>query len=248
MRPKSGIYAVSAIVLVGALLVLALARNSELVQLLAGVPAVGALFAALMQVFRDEAAHQRALVADYRQHRFLLGATSHMANVAFDKHVAFVEAYIAETQLAIQTLWRDGPDKSALPHAGNLYGLRQKFAPWLTDDIDDQLEHFESTFREIGASAHYVRTMTDSENWAEQSKKIYKRFAEVMGWDEWEGENLTKERTTTLLLAKLRAILGTEELTVLRMALIEAAVAESRAAANNSSKLTPLHGSARIKS
>ncbi len=61
--------------------------HGELIQQLASVPLVGSLVVALVQVLRDQARHERETTLQEYQNRFALGASSHMADVAFDKHV-----------------------------------------------------------------------------------------------------------------------------------------------------------------
>jgi hypothetical protein len=61
---------------------------------LAGLPAIAALFAALFQLSRDSIAFDRSVRLEEAKNRFTVGATSHMAIVAFDKHVQFCEEYV----------------------------------------------------------------------------------------------------------------------------------------------------------
>lgn len=64
---------------------------NDVSRIVAAFPAVGAVFVAVFQVFRDQLAHDREVSLQTTQNSFAIGATSHMANVAFDKHVAFSE-------------------------------------------------------------------------------------------------------------------------------------------------------------
>ena len=91
------------------------------IQFLAGIPLVGALVATLVQILRDQAAYERAMLVLVAQNRFSLGASSHMANVAFDKHVQFSEEYAEEVYKALGTLFRKGPTPEVLQHTGTLY-------------------------------------------------------------------------------------------------------------------------------
>lgn len=89
--------------------------SSEFIQSLAAIPLVGSLIAALLQVLRDQATHDRALTMFAAEKLFSIGASSHMANVAFDKHVQFCEKYVQEVQDTLLTLSREGPTKKARP-------------------------------------------------------------------------------------------------------------------------------------
>lgn len=162
--------------------------------------------------------------------RFSLGASSHMANTAFDKHVLFCEQYVAEVQNTLSTLYRDGPRDSALAHAHTLYNIQEKHRVWLTRDIEQNLEQFEKVLREIGAGAGYVEAVRGSGNpddgvaRAETIKRIYQEFAKVIGLPEWQGEKLTEESTTSVIIQKLRDVLGISELTSLRKAIVAKAI------------------------
>ena len=63
-----------------------------------------ALFGALYQILRDQSAHERKIELQRRQEIFNLGATSNMANVAFDKHVEFCGKYMSEVHDTVSTL------------------------------------------------------------------------------------------------------------------------------------------------
>lgn len=67
---------------------------AELFKGFAAVPGVGALLNVLFQLWKDERAHERAVELLHRQQDFALATASHMANVAYDKHVMFCEAYV----------------------------------------------------------------------------------------------------------------------------------------------------------
>jgi threonine/homoserine/homoserine lactone efflux protein len=96
-HPAWKVYAVTVTILVLSF-VTAWMATSELLTAILSIPGVAAMVAMLYQFIRDQAAHERALDLQEKQHRFDLGVTSHMANVAFDKHMAFVEKYISTMQ------------------------------------------------------------------------------------------------------------------------------------------------------
>ena len=198
--------------------------SGELIQTIAAVPLVGSLIAALFQVLRDQAAHDRQLLLQDSQNRFSLGATSHMANVAFDKHVQFSEDYVGEVHKTLRTLFREGPTDEVFKHTTELYSTQQKYAVWLTPQIESDLELFESALRKIGANAGYLKSTTNATDRQERIAEMYKTFADVMGskWmgTEWNGEKLTEELAITMVIRRLRGILGTEELTAIRAALL----------------------------
>jgi len=200
--------------------------GGQFMQILAGIPLVGSLLAALIQILRDQAAHERTLLIQTVQNRFALGTSSHMANVAFDKHVQFIEEYAQEFYNALTTLFREGPTKEVLQHSSILYALRQKYAVWLTSKVEDDLERFESALRQIGAWAGYVNDAPNAEDRRQKTNEVYLTFAKVMGFPEWDGEQLTDDLAVSMLVGRLRSVLGTEELTALRSAVISKTIAD----------------------
>ena len=53
-----------------------------------------------------EFAHQNSVLLGEMQNAFSLGATSHMAAVAFDKHIEFCEEYVAAVSNVLQS-WNE---------------------------------------------------------------------------------------------------------------------------------------------
>jgi hypothetical protein len=204
-------------------------------QQLATIPLVGSLMALLVKILLDEASYQRDIfkLELSQQHellklsslnKFSLAVSSHMANVAFDKHAAFSEKYAEKTHEALLLLFREGPTEKALEAAMKLYVLRQEFTVWLTKSIDEKLNSFEETLRRIGNKA-LARKAGDDAYFQNLIGDMYKTFAEAMGFEEWNNEKITEERALIKIIQHLRSILGTEELTQLRQQVAEEAVA-----------------------
>lgn len=198
-------------------------------QLLKGIfasPAVLALIGALYQVLRDQAAFEKQKYFDDRKRVFDIGATSHMANTAFDKHVEFCEEYMQEVHCTVGTLFREGPSGKVLENVNKTSSLRQKYAAWLTDEINTNLEPYEQAVREIGAWSGFVNsTIGDPHNSVKRSKKIddmWQKFNEVLGLD--GTEKAEEVYAIESVKKRVREILGVEELTHIRMHLIKEAV------------------------
>lgn len=198
-----------------------LARNDEFLRSLASIPMFGSLMAALFKVLHDEAAHERAMLVQAAQNAFKVGIESHMGKTAFDKYVVFSEAYVEEAQAALNTLLREGTSVKVLEHAGRLHALRGKHVLWLTSDVENKLDEFEKALRQIGAQSGFVESTRLQPQAGEQRQKtigeLYNLFARVMGFAEWEGQPLTDELTISALVRKLKTVLGTDELTDLRI-------------------------------
>jgi len=183
----------------------------------------------LVQTLRDWQQFDRSMFQLAVQNGFSLGANSHMANVAFDKHVEFSEAYAAEVVNTLHTLFVNGPTKKALTNAGNLHGLREKYVVWLNKDIDIVLGRFEAELGKLGPGAGFAEATVVGDDRQKAIAKMYQRFAnllgqEHMGADNWEGVKLSEDEAIGKVLDQLRVLLGTEELTRLRGALIKQAI------------------------
>jgi len=125
--------------------------------------------------------------------QFSVGATSHMATVAFDKHIGFCEEYVQEVYAALRTLIEGGSTEEPLD-AGRFSRVRQKWALWLTHEIENKLDEFELAIAQIiGGSAQDVDAT---------------------------GVPISSERSIAKNIADLREVLHTEELTALRDELV----------------------------
>lgn len=214
------------LVALGAVLLL---PHGELVQTLAAVPIFGALSAVAVDILREQAKRQKENQLAETQQRFSLAAGSHMASTAFDKHVAFCEEYVAEVLSALRTLFREGPTQEALNHSDRLLQIKQKYVLWITRDVEARLEPFERALRRIGANDRAVRLFPEGEGSVQRMTETYRQFAEVLGTEhmgtEWEGEPITDVAAVSRVVAQMRDILGVEELTRLRAAIVRNALA-----------------------
>ena len=81
---------------------------SDLIKGFMAFPGSVALLGVLYQLWRDDRAHERELELQSKQQDFALGTASHMATVAYDKHVAFGEEYMERVQSGFQQLMNRG--------------------------------------------------------------------------------------------------------------------------------------------
>jgi hypothetical protein len=204
---------------------------------IASLPGVAGLAASLFQLVRDHAAHQRNLELQQEQQLFNLGATSHMANSVFDKHVEFCEKYLAEVHQTVVTLTKEGPTKEALEHAGDLYSLRVEYTAWITPDMEEKLMPFEKAVRNIGAKSGLINALSGAESRDETRTKaleeMYDVFSNLMGI----GEVKVKDEDATVVEVKnrVREILQFNQLVLIREYLINRA---SSATANKALQRT----------
>jgi hypothetical protein len=189
-------------------------------------PALLALIAALFQLMRDQATYEKQLEIQAIQQKFSLGATSHMANTAFDKHIEFCEAYMEELQSTFGNLFTKGDTEEALEYAGNLFTIRELFAIWLTRDINGRLEAYEKLIRKLGANAHFISVTKDSSKHQQQRSlhidSNYELFGKLMGIGPSEKE-IDYDRAIEGAKIKVKEILGIEALTKLRAELLQSA-------------------------
>lgn len=183
------------------------------------LPGGVALAYALYQLFRDDQQHRRKILLQDKQQDFILSTSSHIAEVAYDKHVLFCEEYIERIQKGRQELFRDGASTKTINIGADLVRIRQKHAAWLTDEIEEKLKPFEQVLIEIGSSEHYLQ-MTAGEGMNERKRetidKIYKSFGLVLGHGKPESDQ-EADLHIDKVIDKIRDILGIKAMTKLRI-------------------------------
>lgn len=142
--------------------------------------------------------HEQSILLTEMQNAFSMGATSHMATTAFDKHIGFCQEYVDAISKALDFLNEAGPKKRLLD-ASEFFRIRQKWALWLTDEIEANLDRFELTISTIAAGAPVMD----------------------------DNGPMSNERSTKTLIAFLRELLATEQLTALRNELVLRALKKS---------------------
>jgi len=221
------IYIISLLVFIGSIVTGVVVPADSIIRQLAAVPAIGALFAAIVQVFRDQVAFDRQLILSHQQQAFSLGAASHMASRAFDKHAEFCEQYMVEVDRTVDTLFREGPTPEAMGHAIKLAELKNNYSAWLTKDIINNLNNFEKAIRKIGADSYLSKALSGT-NDPERPKVVARMFAifrELLSIDD-DQEERTKNQEWSIEKLKdyLRSMLGIEQLTSIRQRLIKQAL------------------------
>jgi hypothetical protein len=83
------------------------------------------------------------------QNAFSIGATSHMAETAFDKHIEFCEEYVKALSNALSAIIQPG----GIFDITELLTIRQKWVLWLTDEMESNLDQFEQRVSKIGSEA-----------------------------------------------------------------------------------------------
>lgn len=195
--------------------------DSELLRATIVFPVIGVLY----QLARDQATYEKELEKQSRQFQFTIGAASHIANTAFDKHAEFGERYMKEVHEMVHTLWLEGETDKVLTHASNLFAVREEFACWLTQSVELELGKFEGVLRKLGANARFIKSTTYDSQYAEHRvlkiNSNFELFSDILGLD--PHAELNEDYAVESIKRKVRNILGTEELTLLRAHLVKQA-------------------------
>lgn len=173
------------------------------------IPGIGALCLSLYKSWKDE-------YLQNKQQDFILGTASHMAEVAYNKHVVFCEEYIKRVEKGRQELFRDGPSRKSIDIGRELVNIRQKHSPWLTKEIEDNLKPFEQALIKIGAQERLLESLPVGEQRSKVVEEVYKAFGLVLGHD----PSLNEEEANLCIdkvIEKIRDILGINILTKLRL-------------------------------
>jgi hypothetical protein len=222
MRQSWKVYVVAVIVLVVSFVVAWTLPTTEILRGIIGLPGVGALFAALYQIVRDQAAHERALELQEKQQLFNLGVASHMANVAFDKHVQFSEQYISRMQQGLTELFQTGPPGESLKFSSDLIDIRLSFRAWITEDLEAKVMPFEDALRQIGARKFVLEGLAPGEERTRVVGEMYEVFSGVLGLK--REDHIDEKLAPRKIMSHLQELLGVQQLSRLRSAVVQAAI------------------------
>jgi hypothetical protein len=196
--------------------------TTDMIKGIIASPGILGLLGILYQLMRDEASFERNLKIQNQQQIFGLGASSHMANKVFDKHVEFCEKYLAEVNSIAIKLFREGPTKEAVNLANGLYTLKLEYVAWLTDDINDSLFPFEQALRKLGASQGFIdSTINDQRYSGERQKRItqvHEDYLKILNIS--KGKEPEPNMAIESIVRKARSILDLDELVWLRKQII----------------------------
>jgi hypothetical protein len=193
---------------------------------LAAIPVLGSLFGALFQVSRDAINFERSLIMEDAKNRFTIGATSHMANTAFDKHVQFAEEYVAKMYVALACLFQKGPTAEVLPFAIELVEIRRKWSLWVTTEIENELQSYERALFTIANNERMVSKYPELDFRQKLISEMFQLLVEVIGEKQWEGKPTQGDIATQKIIDSLRRVLGISVLTQLRAELVKQASKE----------------------
>lgn len=199
--------------------------TADILRWVSGAPALVALIGVVLQIFRDHAQHEKTLVIQRDQQHFILGVTSHMANVAFDRHVDFCEKYITQMQETLSTLFHEGPTRKCLELSAKLADTRLSFRTWLTSDIQNKILPFENALTKIAGMHIELEGLPVGDKRTQVVEAMHNTFADILGLSRHEGRGESDEAVVAgRIMNHLQDILGVKQLVRLRIALVDEAV------------------------
>ena len=209
----SSLYVVAILVLVASAWSASNITVNNLSKALFAVPGATALFSIVYKFWKDERAHERQVELQTRQQEFAFLPASHMASVAYDKHVKFCEEYLEAVNKAVFDLWAEGPNTRALGHANSLRDIRDRHTAWLTREIEEKLFPIEAALRQIGAGSHVLPLVQPGSERSKIVDDVYGAFGKIT---ESGKENQGSAAAVASITDSLRELLGIKELTELR--------------------------------
>jgi hypothetical protein len=209
----SSLYVVAILVFVASAWSASNITVDNLSKALFAVPGATALFSIVYKFWKDERAHERQVEIQARQQEFAFLPASHMASVAYDKHVKFCEEYLEAVNKAVFDLWVEGPNVKALGHANSLRDIRDRHTAWLTREIEEKLFPIEAALRKIGAGSHVLPLVQPGSERSKIVDDVYGAFGKIT---ESGKENQGSTAAVASITDSLRELLGIKELTELR--------------------------------
>jgi len=209
----SSLYVVAILVFVASAWSASNITVDNLSKALFAVPGATALFSIVYKFWKDERSHERQVEIQARQQEFAFLPASHMASVAYDKHVKFCEEYLEAVNKAVFDLWVEGPNVKALGHANSLRDIRDRHTAWLTREIEEKLFPIEAALRKIGAGSHVLPLVQPGSERSKIVDDVYGAFGKIT---ESGKENQGSTAAVASITDSLRELLGIKELTELR--------------------------------
>lgn len=192
------------------------------VRTILALPAFAAIVGIIIQLFRDQLAHEHAKELQVQQQDFTIGIASKMSETVFQRQVKFCEKYVEVVNHIVDSLDKEGPTEAVIPLANELTRMRAKNVVWLTREQNNRLYLFERRVTEIGVNDYMTKLVeTDMERYAFHDAK-YKALFEVRGYDNPGPEK--PKVSSDAILEYVKAILGTDGLVALREVALKSAL------------------------
>ena len=219
-------YAISIVVIILSACLITFLPTSETIKTLFSLPGLAGLFMLLVQGWRDQVAHERALELQQRQQDFDLAVASHMTNVVFDKQVSFSEEYSQKIYQIAKELGQEGPSEKATSYSKDLHDLRISYAPWISRELTQNLMPYEAALREIGTLAMLQKIAPNDPHRPTYINKMYSIASKFLGI-KFDDNDKEPENFALSILDQLKDVLGIPELEAIRRRAIQLSANQS---------------------
>jgi hypothetical protein len=190
---------------------------------LAAIPVFAALTGAAFQLIRDQQKYQDSIALQRDQQHFMIGVSSHMANVAFDKHVEFCEKYITHLQKGLTEMWARDPSPECVKLASELADIRLSYRAWVVFDLNDKIMNFEQALRQVGGTAILLKDVGVGEERTRKVDEMYETFEKLLDLRH-DGKVRDEQLAPGRIMDYLQEMLGTKELAQLRACMVKNAI------------------------
>lgn len=146
-----------------------------------------------------------------------------MAEVVYDKHALFCEAYVNRLQIGLQEIYRDGASRNSINIGRELVNIRQKHSTWLTKKIEGELRIIETALIEMGAKENLLDHQPVGEERTKTVERVYKLLGLILGHEKSANDEESKMAIEEVIEI-IREILGINALTDLRLEATKLAV------------------------
>lgn len=196
---------------------------ADIVKIFLSLPGLAAVGGTVFQLYRDSKAHERSLDIQARHQDFDLGVASHMANVAFDRHVAFCEAYLGRLMLGLSEIMTASPGVGIAALGSDLADIRRAHLAWVASDTDLLLSAFEQLLRKTGTLAHVLKSIEVSDTRTKLVEEMFSGLTTLQDTSE-PADDPARGLASARIIGNLRKLLGIEELTTLRKDILSVAI------------------------
>lgn len=199
-------------------------QGGDLLKGILATPSLVALLSVVYQVLQSHSEFQKTKHLQSDQQIFALAATSHMAEVAFDKHAEFCEEYMSVLHEVVGDLFRHGATSNAHDGAFRLQQVRRKFAAWLPRSAAEKLNPFERAIIDISANSQLAKSLesSDSESRSKAIERAHSLLMAVLGIRAGKDScPESAEIASEHVKESVRRVLGIEEITLMREFIIQ---------------------------
>lgn len=215
-------YIICSIVAIASFFIAYFLPTEEILKGIIALPGVSALFGALWLIHREHIGHERQKEIQDREHNFHLSVSSHMADVAFDKHVEFSQEYIGKFNEILTKIIPQG-NVGIPPEFEQLKQIRNKYQAWLNKNIIIDLLDLENLIylhNQKGTQAKNSQIGDTKTKLYDEAKQL---FQQIKGED-FVANSYETQSLISKVIFIVQEMIGIKELTELRQLVLGKAV------------------------